>query len=197
MSGRAQCGTFRRDFSDVEIYLPGELAELASYNSDELPQTAYAEVMEAADMLHHLGITSSAQLGAALGASYDSNHKQWKFDPTPALAPFRGVETPSETNVDFSDDEYAELVYEGRKLCDAEELGSAYMGSVSRDVHDSQVQDPASWVHKSRCTWLERAMKELFHGAPPPLPPYKEEKPPTLSDRRLAVNATKRKNDDE
>ncbi len=180
--------TFRCNLSDEDIYLPGELAELASYMSASgvLPQAAYVEIMEAADILHHLGITGSEELGKALGAKLDG--KKWVYKLDPALVTLGITPAP-----DLSDEEYADLVYEGRKLCEAEELDCAYMGTVDRTYHDSQVQDPTSWVHSSRCAWLDRGLE----GYRASLPLQQAKTPPKFSDRRKAVNATKRKTNDE
>jgi len=47
------------------------------------------------------------------------------------------------------------LSYEGRCICDKQELGGGYCGSCSIKVHRKQLNDPKSWVHSSVKRWLE------------------------------------------
>lgn len=47
--------------------------------------------------------------------------------------------------------------YEGRCLCDEEELKDGYCGSCPLEVHVKQMRDPKSWVHLSKGTWYKKA----------------------------------------
>ena len=176
----------RRGLSDDDVYLPGEISDLAEHASVELPNNVYGEIMEAAEMLHDLGIKDASELGNLLGAHHDGC--KWTFST--ALPDLDSI----------SDEDYADLVYEGRLLCGAEPtegtMDPGYCGGPPRDVHDEQVLDPNSWVHSAFERWFERAF-EHFHGknAWKHHAVKKMDVPlKKVSDRRLAVDATKRKN---
>lgn len=47
------------------------------------------------------------------------------------------------------------LSYEGRCICDKQELGGGYCGSCSIEIHREQLNNPKSWVHSSMQHWLE------------------------------------------
>jgi len=53
---------------------------------------------------------------------------------------------------------YELLTYEGRMICDKEELGGGYCGSCPIEYHCQQMRDPYSWVHSSKHKW-EKAGK--------------------------------------
>lgn len=101
---------------------------------------------------------------------------------------------PKITDHGMSDEAHADLVYAGRKLCDAQstkgQMDPGYCGSVPRDVHDDQILDPGSWVHSSTQRWADRALEVLGRAV------IEDDlkKVTKMSDRRLAVNATRRKN---
>jgi len=37
--------------------------------------------------------------------------------------------------------------WDGRKICDEEEMGLGYCGSCSLEIHTNQMRDSKSWVH--------------------------------------------------
>ena len=53
---------------------------------------------------------------------------------------------------------YAKRTYEGRVICDQQDLGAGYCGSASYEMHVSQLNDPDSWVHSSKERWLRAAL---------------------------------------
>ena len=57
--------------------------------------------------------------------------------------------------------DYERLTYEGRKICDREELQGGYCGSCSLSIHIIQMRDPLSWVHASVPSWERAARKDL------------------------------------
>lgn len=147
------------------------ISGVTSEASDNLSTDAYGELMELASMLHDLDVHTVKALTKLLNVYFDGEH--YSFDPPDCL------------DDDYSDEEYADLVYEGRKICDAD--SSDNCGSVDRAFHDTQILKPSSWVHSSTKRWFNRAVKEQVKPKPRKLPIKK------LSDRRLAVDATKRK----
>ncbi len=52
---------------------------------------------------------------------------------------------------------FEKLTHEGRKVCDREDLGCGYCGSVTLELHIEQLADPDSWVHSSKERWLEKS----------------------------------------
>lgn len=58
--------------------------------------------------------------------------------------------------------------YEGRKVCDAADLGAGYCGSCPFSTHVAQMNDPESWVHGSYDRWMRHA---------PPVQPEAPKKP--------------------
>ena len=165
-----------------KLYLPYEISALAEYASGDLSKEAYSEIVELASMLHNLDIANCSELEKLLGAVH--YEKKRPFDP--------------DLDLDgMSDEDYADLVYEGRKLCEAEPIkgqrDAGYCGSVPRHVHDTQILDPSTWAHAATPKWAERAMEEL--GRDVIRADLKKHKAPKkISDRRLAVDATRRKN---
>lgn len=52
---------------------------------------------------------------------------------------------------------YIRLSHAGRQICDRDEMGGGYCGSVSRQGHLEQLCDPQSWVHSSIDRWVRAA----------------------------------------
>jgi len=59
------------------------------------------------------------------------------------------------------------LSYQGRRICEAKDLGGGYCGSVSLEQHASQVRDPESWVNDRHIShWItsyEENIKEKVY----------------------------------
>lgn len=51
------------------------------------------------------------------------------------------------------------LTHEGRKICEAKELGGGYCGSCDIETHVIQVRDPESWIHTSLHKWREMGIR--------------------------------------
>jgi len=177
-----------------EDWLPYLISEIAEAQSKNLSNTTYGEITELAGMLHDLGIGDTAELGNLLGAHCDG--KKWTFSTTTL---------PKFAHDTLTDDEYYDLVYEGRHLCGAEpekgKIDPGYCGIPSREFHNAQIEDPDCWVHTSIERWFERAFEQLQEknaekrGQEIVKNDLKIlKRAPKLSDRRLAVLATKRKN---
>ncbi len=99
----------------------------------------------------------------------------------------------------MSDEDYYDLVYEGRHLCGAEpvkgQYDAGYCGIPAREDHDSQIEDAESWVHSSIERWFERAFEHSHGKNAQKHHKRKKTNTPPPSDRRLAVAATKRRNE--
>ncbi len=54
---------------------------------------------------------------------------------------------------------YEQLTYEGRKICQREELQGGYCGSGPISIHIAQMRNPDSWVHTSKARW-ERVARD-------------------------------------
>ena len=69
-----------------------------------------------------------------------------------ALAPSPKLEVPTKP---IPRSGFYVETYEGRKICELEDLGAAYIGSVKFEYHCRQIDDPCSWVQSAVPRWLE------------------------------------------
>lgn len=70
--------------------------------------------------------------------------------------PIAGAETGRISRHPYTDEQLRRS-YEGRKVCDAEDLGMGYCGSCPFSTHVAQMNDPESWVHSSFERWMRRS----------------------------------------